>query len=115
LPLLTKGASTGEVLKQQVTADPVFSNDIQSKFYDTKTKLDQAHNDLTKQGVKSQNLNETLRKVFNKKSLEMGKVRRQMKDVQNDNTLSSTERLKRIRALQEQINQIAQSGNQLVR
>jgi hypothetical protein len=115
LPLLTKGASTGEVLKQQVTADPVFSNDIQSKFYDTKTKLDQAHNDLTKQGVKSQNLNETLRKVFNKKSLEMGKVRRQMKDVQNDTSIPDNERLKKLRDLQEQINQIAESGNQLSR
>jgi hypothetical protein len=115
LPLMTKGTSVGETLKQQVTADPVFSNDIQSKFYDTKTKLDQAHNDFTKQGVKSKNLNEQIRTIFNKKSLEMGKVRKQMKEIQNDTSIPDNERLKKLRDLQEQINQIAESGNQLSR
>jgi hypothetical protein len=115
LPLMTKNTSVGETLKQKVTADPVFSNDIQRKFYDTKTKFDQAYNDFNKQGVKSENLNETLRKMFNKKSLEMGKIRKQIKEIQSDGSLTSNERLQKIRVLQEKINQIAASGNEIAR
>jgi hypothetical protein len=115
LPLMTKNTSVGETLKQKVTADPVFSNDIQRKFYDTKTKFDQAYNDFNKQGVKSENLNETLRKMFNKKSLEMGKIRKQIKEIQSDGSLTSNERLQKIRVLQEKINQIAASANEIAR
>jgi predicted nucleic acid-binding Zn-ribbon protein len=115
LPLATKNNSVGQTLKQKVTVDPVFSNDIQKDFYDTKTKLDQAYNDLNKQGVRTENLNESLRKMFNKKSMDMGKIRKRIKEIQVDSSLSSDERLKQIRALQEQINQIAASGNQIAR
>jgi hypothetical protein len=115
IPLNNKNGSVLDTLKQKVTADPVFSNDMQSNFYNEKTKLDQAHNDLAKQGVKSKNLNEELRKLFNKKSLEMGKIRKQMKEVQNDSSLSKNERLQQLRILQEKINQIAESANQQVR
>jgi hypothetical protein len=115
LPLLTKNNSVGQTLKQKVTADPVFSNDIQRDFYDEKTKLDQAHNDLIKQGVKSKNLHEELRTIFGKKSRDMGDIRKEMKKIQNDSTMSADERLKKLRQLQEEINQIAESGNKLVR
>jgi hypothetical protein len=115
LPLMTKNNSVGQTLKQKVTVDPVFSNDIQKSFYDTKTKLDQAYNNLNKQGVRTENLNESLRKMLNKKSLDMGKIRKRIKEVQVDNSLSSDERLKQIRVLQEQINQIAAIGNQIAR
>jgi hypothetical protein len=115
LPLFTKNTGVGETLKQKVTVDPVFSNDIQHDFYDKKTQLDQAYNDLNKQGVKSENLNETLRKLFDKKSLDMGKIRKKIKQIQGDSSLTSNERLQQIRVLQEQINQIAASANEVAR
>jgi hypothetical protein len=115
IPLATKNASIGNTLKQKVTADPVFSNDLQRNFYDTKTKLDQAYNDYSKQGIQSNNLNDDLRKIFNKKSLAMGDIRKEIKQVQNDSSLSASERLAKIRLLQDQINQIAGDTNMLAR
>jgi hypothetical protein len=115
LPATTKNTTIGDTLKQKVTVDPVFSNDYQRDFYNTKTKLDQAHADLTKQGVKNPNLNEPLRKQFDKMNRAMGDIRKEIKKIQNDSTLTPSQRLQQIRVLQEQINQIAGNGNQLAR
>jgi len=107
LPLATKNGSIGQTLLQKITADPVYSNDILSNFYDQKTKLDQAHTDLTKQGVTSSDLNEGLRKQLDAQATQIGKIRKQTKQVQNDPSLTPQERLKRLRQLQELMNQIA--------
>jgi hypothetical protein len=115
IPATTKDTTIADTLKQKVTVDPVFSNDLQRNFYDMKTKLDQAHNDLSKQGVQNPNLNEGLRKFMSTQATQMSKVRKQMKTVQNDSSLTPDERLRRLRMLQDQINQIAASANQLSR
>lgn len=107
LPTLTKDATIGNTLKQKVTADPVFSNDLLSKFYDQKTKLDQAQYDYTKQGVNSSNRNDSLRKEFGAASREISKVRKSIKSLQGDSTLTPEERQKQIRILQQRINQMA--------
>jgi hypothetical protein len=115
IPATTKNTTIGDTLKQKVTVDPVFSNDYQRDFYNTKTKLDQAHADLTKQGIKNPNLNEPLRKQFDKMNRAMSDIRKEIKKIQNDPTLTPSQRQQQIRILQEQINQIAGNGNQLAR
>jgi hypothetical protein len=107
VPLTTKGGSVGDTLKQKVTADPTFSNDALRNFYDEKTKLDQAHNDYVKQGVQSKNLNEPLRLELNRRSRQIGDIRKIMKQVQNNNSISDKERNDKVKKLQEQINNLA--------
>ncbi|MFE3973196.1 MULTISPECIES: LPD38 domain-containing protein [unclassified Peribacillus] len=108
IPATTKNATIGNTLKQKVTADPVFSNDNSKKFYDLKTKLDQAHANYAKQGIESKDLDEELRKEMNRKSLEMGKIRKEIKEVQNDDSLSRKEKQAKARRLQQFINDLAQ-------
>jgi hypothetical protein len=107
VPLTTKGGSIGDTLKQKVTADPTFSNDALRNFYDEKTKLDQAHNDYVKQGIKSKELNEPLRLELNRRSRQIGDIRKIMKQVQNNNSISDKERNDKVKKLQEQINNLA--------
>lgn len=107
LPALTEDATIGNTLKQKVTADPVFSNDILTKFYNQKTKLDQAQYDYTKQGVKSANRNDNLRKEFGKTSRDISKVRKEIKSLQGESSLTPEERQKQIRILQQRINEMA--------
>jgi hypothetical protein len=45
----------------------------------------------------------------------MGKIRKKIKQIQGDSSLTSNERLQQIRVLQEQINQIAASANEVAR
>ncbi|GIN38373.1 LPD38 domain-containing protein [Heyndrickxia oleronia] len=107
IPATTKNATIGNTLKQKVTADPVFTNDILNNFYDKKTKLDRAQADYSKQGVKTKELNDDLRKEFNKTSREISDIRKEIKAIQIDDSLSPKEREKEIRKLQEEINEIA--------
>lgn len=108
IPATTKDATIGNTLKQKVTADPVFSNDITNKFYEFKEKLDQAQSDFTKQGIKSPEMNNELRLEFGRASREIGKVRKEVKATQSDQSLTPKERQKQIRELQKRINEMAQ-------
>jgi hypothetical protein len=107
IPATTKNGSIGQTLNQQITADPVFSNDIMSNFYDQKAKLDQAHANFSKQGITTGDLNEGLRKMMDEQSTRIANIRKQSKSAQNDPSLTPKQRLARIRQLQDMMNQIA--------
>jgi predicted SPOUT superfamily RNA methylase MTH1 len=115
IPATTKDTTIKDTLKQKVTADPVFSNDILRNFYDKKTELDQAHAALSKQGVSTPQLNEALRKQFSSINTQVSKVRKQIKQTQSDQNLTPQQRLDKIRQLQERMNQMALQANQLAR
>ncbi|WP_110933249.1 LPD38 domain-containing protein [Paenibacillus bouchesdurhonensis] len=113
-PLLSSGGDAGYALSQQMTADPVFSNDLSTEFYHYKEKLDQAYNDRELKQLPEW-YNDPLRKRLNKISQNMSSVRKQMRDVQNDKSLSNKDKRERLRALQERINEMAEAGNSLAR
>ncbi|WP_110930685.1 LPD38 domain-containing protein [Paenibacillus bouchesdurhonensis] len=113
-PLLSSGGDAGYALSQLMTADPVFSNDLSTEFYHYKEKVDQAYNDRELKQLPEW-YNDPLRKRLNKISQNMSSVRKQMRDVQNDQSLSNKDKRERLRALQERINEMAEAGNSLAR
>lgn len=114
-PLLSPGGSVGNTLVQQVTTDPVYSNDISDKFYDAKGKLDQARADFPVTGELPAGYNDGLRKSLGKISDAMSGVRKQMRDIEADLSIPAATKRKQLRDLQERINQMGQDGNDLVR
>ncbi|MNW38065.1 hypothetical protein D3C74_151240 [compost metagenome] len=113
-PMLSSGGDVGYALSQQMTADPVFSNDLSTEFYHYKSKLDQAYNDRELKQVPKW-YSDPLRKRLNKLSQNMSAVRKEIRTVQGDSNLSNAEKREKLRELQERINRIAESGNNLAR
>jgi hypothetical protein len=113
-PLLSPGGDVGNALVQQVTADPVFSNDLSTEFYHYKDRLDQANNDSDLKDLPDW-YNDSLRKKLAKISKSMSAIRADMRDVQNDTSISNREKRDELRKLQQSINDMAQRGNELAR
>jgi hypothetical protein len=108
IPLTTKGGSLGDTLKQQVTTDPTFSNDISRNFFDQKNKADIAKADSKFTGESSDNMS----KYYDKMATKFTKIRKQMKTIQNDTTLSNTEKRSQLRDLQQTLNDIQLQATQ---
>ncbi|MNO45392.1 hypothetical protein D3C76_356580 [compost metagenome] len=113
-PMLSSGGDVGYALSQQMTADPVFSNDLSTEFYHYKSKLDQAYNDRELKQVPEW-YSDPLRKQLNKISKNMSSVRKEIRAVQGDKNLSNAEKRDKLRELQERINRMADQGNSIAR
>ncbi|MNM10419.1 hypothetical protein D3C81_205440 [compost metagenome] len=113
-PMLSSGGDVGYALSQQMTADPVFSNDLSTEFYHYKSKLDQAYNDRELKQVPGW-YSDPLRKRLNKISQNMSAVRKEIRSVQADTDLSNKDKRDKLRELQERINKMAETGNSLAR
>lgn len=113
-PLLSPGGDIGSTLTQQVTADPVFSNDISTEFYKYKEKLDQAYTDRELRDLPEW-YSDPLRKHLGKISQNMSRVRKEIRAIQSDMSLGNKEKRDQLRELQERINTMAEEGNQFAR
>lgn len=114
LPLLSPGGDIGSTLNQQVTADPVYSNDYSTAFYDYKNKLDQAHIDRNVKDYPEW-YHDGLRKQLGKISDSMGDIRKELRAVQSDNTLSNKDKREQLGVLQIQINEMNKNGAELAK
>jgi hypothetical protein len=115
IPATSKNATIGDTLKRQVTADSVYSNNNVSRFYDFKEKLDTANYDFNSTGIKNNYYNPELRKQISKLSRDMGDIRKEIKEVEANESLSKKESKDRLRKLQQLINMLAKEGNEAVR
>lgn len=113
-PLLSPGGDVGSALSQQVTADPVFTNDLSQEFYHYKDKLDQANNDSDLRELPDW-YNDGLRKKLAKISKQMSAIRADMRDLQDDKTLNNKAKRDELRKLQQSINDMAERGSELAR
>ncbi len=113
-PLLSPGGDVGSALSQQVTADPVFTNDLSTEFYHYKDKLDQANADSDLKDLPEW-YSDSLRKKLAKISKQMSAIRADMRDVQNDTSISNKDKRDELRKLQQSINDMALRGNELAR
>lgn len=113
-PLLSSGGDPGYALSSQMTADPVFSNDLSTEFYHYKDKLDQANNDSDLRDLPDW-YSDGLRKKLAKISKQMSAIRADMRDVQGDSSLSNSQKRDELRKLQQSINDMAERGNDLAR
>lgn len=103
VPLTTKGGSLGDTLKQQITADPTFSNDISRNFYDQKSKADMAKADAKSQGDAPP---DNMSAYYDRLSTKFSKIRQQQKRIQNDDSLSKSEKQRKIKELQQMLNEL---------
>ncbi|WP_059049986.1 LPD38 domain-containing protein [Paenibacillus senegalimassiliensis] len=113
-PLLSPGGDVGYALSQQMTADPVFSNDLSTEFYNYKDKLDQAYADRALRDLPEW-YSDPLRKRLNKISTNMSAVRKEIREVQGDEDISNADKRAKLRELQGRINRMAEMGNGLAR
>ncbi|OMF98171.1 hypothetical protein BK147_11155 [Paenibacillus sp. FSL R7-0337] len=113
-PLLSPGGDVGSALNQQVTADPVFTNDTSTEFYNLKGKLDQANTDKDVKDLPDWYSN-GLRKQMDRISKRMSAIRKQQREVQQDSSLSNKAKREELRKLQQSINDMAEYGNELAR
>lgn len=111
-PLLSPGGDVGSALGQQVTADPVFSNDTSTEFYHYKDKLDQANLDKDLKDLPDW-YSDGLRKKMAKISKNMSAIRADVRDVQSDKGMSNKQKREELRKLQQSINDMAEYGNSL--
>lgn len=113
IPATSEGATVGDTLLRQVTVDPVYSNNLMSKFYDTKDKLDTMYKDIQQTGEIPQGYNDEVRKFMNRVSSAMSDVRKQMRAVEQDKSLTSQQKKETNRELQKILNNLAREANKI--
>jgi len=113
-PLLSPGGDLGSTLVQQMTADPVYSNDLSTEFYTYKDKLDQTYTDRQLRDLPKW-YSDPLRKNMDKVSSAMGDVRKEIRSIQDNKSLSNKNKREQLRTLQDRINELAAIGVQMSR
>ncbi|WP_127580188.1 LPD38 domain-containing protein [Paenibacillus koleovorans] len=108
IPALSAGGGTGVALERQVTADPVYSNDIMDKFYSAKEKLDRAKADANISGDLPKWYNDGQRKQYDRVSDAIGAMRKRMREIEEDLSIPAARKREQLRQLREQMNQLAE-------
>ncbi|KQY87087.1 hypothetical protein ASD24_26795 [Paenibacillus sp. Root52] len=101
--------SVGNAFVTNMTADPVYSNDISKEFYNYKDQMDQANTDKDLRDLPAW-YNDDLRKQFNRISKDMGSVRKEMRELEANRTLNKAQKREQLRVMQQQLNDLAQEG-----
>jgi hypothetical protein len=101
---------TGEVLKRTFTADPLYSNDITNKFYEQKEKYDTAAKDYKATGNKGEYYDPGRQQYFNRQADRISNIRKEIRKVNADPSLSYKEKEKRTRRMQANMLEIAQKA-----
>ncbi|WP_339259610.1 LPD38 domain-containing protein [Paenibacillus sp. FSL R5-0713] len=106
--------SVGNAFVQNMTADPVYSNDITKEFYNYKDQLDQANVDKELREFPAW-YNDDMRKQFNRISKDMGSLRSEMRALEGNTTLDKKQKREQLRTMQQQLNTLAQQGVDLAK
>ncbi|MGR6546259.1 LPD38 domain-containing protein [Paenibacillus tundrae] len=101
--------SVGNAFVQNMTADPVYSNDITKEFYNYKDQLDQANIDKDLRDFPAW-YNDDMRKQFGRISKDMGELRKEMRALEANTTLNKKQKREQLRTMQQQLNVLAQQG-----
>lgn len=115
LPATTQGATLGDTLTKQMTADPVFSNDSSKYFYELKKEVDTQYSDAKHTGVAPKGYNDDVRKYMSQVASQMGDFTKAIRDVDNSDTLTKAQKKEYKRQLTDQRNELAQSAYEGVR
>lgn len=114
IPLNSDSGSLKKALVQQVTADPTYSNNTFTKFYDAKEKLDGARKDSLQTGKISKDLNEQARQFMDRASDDVSKVRKAMRDIQSNKAIPTAEKEQKLKELQVLMTSIADNANRVL-
>lgn len=115
IPANAKGATVGETLKKQVTADPLYSNDIARNFYDKKEKLDIAQTDFKQHQEKSKEYDNSLRLQFNRVADQISDIQKKIRETEKNNTFTDEQKNVKIREYKQRINELAGKALEKVR
>lgn len=115
LPATTEGATVGETLKKQVTADPVFSTDASGNFYDLKEKLGRQYADAKHTGVAPEGYDDDARKYMNRVASQMSEYTKALKELDTAEGLSKQEKKDYKRQLTDERNELARQAYIAVR
>lgn len=104
------GQRVGEVLTRTFTADPLYSNDVMNKFYEQKEKLDTAASDYGATGNKGKQYDPSEQRYYNRQARRISNIRKEIRNVNADSSLSYAEKEKRTRRMQANMLEIAQKA-----
>ncbi|MEK0313750.1 LPD38 domain-containing protein [Cohnella sp. 56] len=114
LPATSQGATVGETLTKQVTADSVFSNDATGDFYELKDRLGRKYADIKLTGDIPPGYNDALRKYIDQTASDIGDVTKAIRAV-DKMPLSAGEKKDKKRELTELRNDTARRAYIAVR
>lgn len=106
--------SLGNSISQNMSTDPVYSNDISTEFYKYKDQLDQANTDKKYRELPMW-YDDSIRKSLNKLSTSMSDVRKEMRELEGNAQMDKDQKRKQLRTMQQSINDLAQQGIDLAK
>lgn len=107
LPATTQGATVGDTLTKQVTADSAFSSDASKYFYELKDKLDTQYQDAKLTGEVPEGYSDEARKYMARVASELSDITKAIREVDNDKELPRGEKRDLKRELTAERNEIA--------
>ncbi len=114
LPATTQGATLGETLEKQMTADSVFSTDASKRFYELKDKLDMQYNDAKLTGEAPKGYSDDARKIMSQVASQMSDYTKAIREVDKSDMDRETKKDYK-RQLTEQRNDLARQAYEAVR
>lgn len=114
LPATTKDASFIDTARRQVTADPVFTNDLSRNFYELKEKVDTQYNDIRATGEVPEGYNDGVRKYLNGIAEDMSAISKALRAI-DDMDISRKEKKDKKRELTELRNNLARTAYRAVK
>jgi hypothetical protein len=107
IPALSEG-STKEMLKRMFTADPLYSQDVVSRFYDKKKELDTLSANAKSKDGQLLGDEEKLRKLYTKMADTISETSQELREIQQDKTMSEEAKKRESRGLQAAIVSVAE-------
>lgn len=110
IPATSENGSLGKTLSSQMTADPLYNNDITNDFYKYKAKLDTGAADA-KEGFTQDAGNDILKIGFTRSADDISTIRGMINQVQADKSIDAKTKETKLRDYQQQILDIAKKSN----
>jgi len=118
IPALSQGSGQTalqrivEAIQKPYHADPVYSNDLMRRFYDEKTKLDNAAADYKVSKIKSAYYNAAKRKKFNAVANDISEINKKIRKINANPNISYEQKKAQTRELKDKANRLAEKALQ---
>jgi len=107
-----RGQNVGQrmvnVLKKTYVADPLYSNDVISDFYDLKDKYDTANRDFKATGKKTEDYDPRNARILNAAATRINNINKQIRQVNASKGLTFEAKDKRVREMKQRTIDIAE-------
>lgn len=104
------GQRVGNVIGKTFTADPLYSNDIMTNFYDAKDRLDLANSDFKATKQKSPDYNPNKARIMNSAADKISDLNKQIRTVNSNKGMTYEAKDRRVRDLKQRSQNIAEQA-----